>query len=121
MPTLEEGGRRGVAARQWLKQGESTGDLGWWRGGTVADVQSLVAGRVVAIHSRVLGSRVGGVAVSGVDDAHIGRGRAARAGGVAGEGDRPWQPRSPVRLLTTSARVRRPLVLLRPLDFDLPF
>ena len=116
MPTLEEGGRRGVAARQWLKQGESTGDLGWWRGGTVADVQSLVAGRVVAIHSRVLGSRVGGVAVSGVDDAHIGRGR---AGGVAGEGDSTLgSPESGEVVDDDSARVR-PLVYW--LDFDLPF
>ena len=118
MPTLEEGGRRGVAARQWLKQGESTGDLGWWRGGTVADVQSLVAGRVVAIHSRVLGSRVGGVAVSGVDDAHIGRGRAARAGGVAGEGDSTLAASEFGEVDDDSARVR-PLVYW--LDFDLPF
>lgn len=55
MATLEEGGRRGVAARQWLKQGESTGDLGWLRGGTaVADVQSLIAGRVVAMRYAIV-------------------------------------------------------------------
>ena len=82
MPTLEEGGRRGGSAvAEARRVNGRLGLVAWRHRRGCAESRCRARG---GIHSRVLGSRVGGVAVSGVDDAHIGKGR---AGGLAGEGD----------------------------------